>query len=207
MSPLIHIVDDDHQLRQALGGLLRSMDYDTMDHPSIETFLRADKPARPGCVLVDVRLPDGNGLNLQARMVAHGVLQPVIIMTGYGDIAMSVRAMKAGAVDFLTKPVRDQDLFDAVTAAIERDRTRLGRQQGETELEGRYARLSPRECEVMALVTQGLLNKQVAAELSLSEATVKTHRKSAMQKMKARTLAEWVRLADRLGTRGHGLKV
>lgn len=199
MAPLIHIVDDDSQLRQALDGLLRSMSYETMEHPSIETFLRAEKPPRPGCVLVDVRLPDGNGLDLQARMAAHGVHQPVIIMTGYGDIAMSVRAMKAGAVDFLTKPVRDQDLFDAVTAAIERDEERLGRQQSVMELETLYATLSPREREVMALVTSGLLNKQVAAELRLSEATVKTHRKSAMQKMKARTLAEWVRLADRLG--------
>lgn len=205
MPPLIHIVDDDSQLREALKGLLRSMNYETMDHPSIETFLRAEKPERPGCVLVDVRLPDGNGLDLQARMVAHGVPQPVIIITGYGDIAMSVRAMKAGAVDFLTKPVRDQDLFDAVTAAIEKDQARIGRQEGDAELEGRYARLSPREREVMALVTRGLLNKQVAAELSLSEATVKTHRKSAMQKMKARTLAEWVRLADRLGPPVHAL--
>jgi len=198
MPPLIHIVDDDRQLREALMGLLRSMSYETMEHPSIESFLRADKPDRPGCILVDVRLPDGNGLDLQARMAAQGVRQPVIIMSGYGDIAMSVRAMKAGAVDFLTKPVRDQDLFDAVTAAIERDQARLGRQEDAAELQGRYASLSPREREVMALVTQGLLNKQVAAELSLSEATVKTHRKSAMQKMKARTLAEWVRLADRL---------
>jgi FixJ family two-component response regulator len=205
MPPLIHIVDDDAPLREALKGLLRSMSYETMEHPSIETFLRADKPERPGCVLVDVRLPDGNGLDLQARMAAHGVHQPVIIITGYGDIAMSVRAMKAGAVDFLTKPVRDQDLFDAVTAAVERDQARLGRQEGDAELEGRYARLSPREREVMALVTAGLLNKQVAAELALSEATVKTHRKSAMQKMKARTLAEWVRLADRLGAQAHSL--
>ncbi|RZJ32644.1 MAG: response regulator transcription factor [Brevundimonas sp.] len=198
MSPLIHIVDDDSQLREALRGLFRSMDYETMEHPSIETFLRADKPRRPGCVLVDVRLPDGNGLDLQARMATHGVHQPVIIMTGYGDIAMSVRAMKAGAVDFLTKPVRDQDLFDAVLAAIGRDQERLSDQEDATELEQRYASLSPRERQVMALATAGRLNKQIAAELTLSEATIKIHRKSAMQKMKARTLAEWVRLADRL---------
>lgn len=201
MPPLVHIVDDDSQLREALTGLLRSMDYETMEHPSIETFLRADKPQRPGCVLVDVRLPDGNGLDLQARMATQGVLQPVIILTGYGDIAMSVRAMKAGAVDFLTKPVRDQDLFDAVMAAIDRDQERLEEREDATELEERYARLSPRERQVMALVTAGRLNKQVAGELSLSEATIKIHRKSAMHKMKARTLAEWVRLADRLTAR------
>ena len=198
MPPLIHIVDDDSQLRESLRGLLRSMDFDTMEHGSIETFLRANKSERPGCVLVDVRLPDGNGLDLQARMTAEGVRQPVIIMTGYGDIAMSVRAMKAGAVDFLTKPVRDQDLFDAVVAAIGRDQERLIDRNDAADLQQRYARLSPRERQVMALVTKGRLNKQVAAELSLSEATVKIHRKSAMQKMKARTLAEWVRLADRL---------
>jgi FixJ family two-component response regulator len=201
MPPLIHIVDDDSQLREALRGLLRSMDYETMEHASIETFLRADKPERPGCVLVDVRLPDGNGLDLQARMATHGVHQPVIIMTGYGDIAMSVRAMKAGAVDFLTKPVRDQDLFDAVVSAISRDQERLIDQEDATDLEQRYASLTSRERQVMALVTAGRLNKQVAADLSLSEATIKIHRKSAMQKMKARTLAEWVRLADRLVSR------
>ncbi|NBB61485.1 response regulator [Pseudomonas sp. ODNR1LW] len=203
MPPLIHIVDDDSHLREALRGLLRSMDYETMEHPSIETFVRADKPKRAGCVLVDVRLPDGNGLDLQARLATHGVHQPVIIMTGYGDIAMSVRAMKAGAVDFLTKPVRDQDLLDAIVAAVGRDQERMADQDSETELEQRYDRLSPRERQVMNLVTTGRLNKQIAAELSLSEATVKIHRKSAMRKMKARTLAEWVRLADRLGPRLH----
>ena len=207
MPPLIHIVDDDARLREALTGLLRSMSYETMEHPSIETFLRSEKPDRPGCVLVDVRLPDGNGLDLQTRMAAHGVHHPVIILTGYGDIAMSVRAMKAGAVDFLTKPVRDQDLFDAVVAAVSRDHDRLGEQEGRTDLERRYAALSPRERQVMALVTAGRLNKQVAADLSLSEATIKTHRKSAMRKMKARTLADWVRMADRLGPRGHDVLV
>lgn len=201
MPPVIHIVDDDSQLREALRGLLRSMDYETMEHASIEAFLKADKPAHPGCILVDVRLPDGNGLDLQSRMAAHGIQQPVIIMTGYGDIAMSVRAMKAGAVDFLTKPVRDQDLFDAVVAAIGRDQDRLGEQEDALELERRYDRLSPRERQVMALVTAGRLNKQIAGELCLSEATIKIHRKSAMQKMKARTLVEWVRLADRLKPR------
>ena len=201
MPPLIHIVDDDSQLRSALDGLLRSMSYETMEHASIETFLRAEKPDRPGCVLVDVRLPDGNGLDLQARMAAHGIRRPVIIITGYGDIAMSVRAMKAGAVDFLTKPVRDQDLFDAVVSAISRDQDRIGEEEDMAELERRYGTLSPRERQVMALVTAGRLNKQVAAELSLSEATIKTHRKSAMQKMKARTLADWVRMADRIGSR------
>lgn len=198
MPPLIHIVDDDSHLREALRGLLRSMDYETMEHASIETFMRAEKPRRPGCVLVDVRLPDGNGLDLQARLADHGVLHPVVIMTGYGDIAMSVRAMKAGAVDFLTKPVRDQDLLDAVVAAIGRDQERLSDQANASDLERRYETLSPRERQVMSLVTTGKLNKQIAAELSLSEATVKIHRKSAMRKMKARTLAEWVRLADRL---------
>ncbi|MDQ8028103.1 MAG: response regulator [Brevundimonas sp.] len=198
MPPLIHIVDDDSLLREALRGLLRSMSYETMEHGSIEAFMAADKGERAGCVLVDVRLPDGNGLDLQGRMAAQGLHQPVIIMTGYGDIAMSVRAMKAGAIDFLTKPVRDQDLFDAVVAAVARDQARLGERENAADLERRYASLSPRERQVMTLVTAGRLNKQAAAELSLSEATIKTHRKSAMQKMKAITLADWVRMADRL---------
>lgn len=198
MTPLIHIVDDDSQLRDALGGLFRSMNYDTMEHASIEAFLSADRPDRPGCILVDVRLPDGNGLDLQARMAGHGIEHPVIIMTGYGDIAMSVRAMKAGAVDFLTKPVNDQDLFDAVVSAVSRDKGRLDDNGDLADLKRRFASLSPRERQVMALVTAGSLNKQAAAELSLSEATIKTHRKSAMLKMNARTLAEWVRMADRL---------
>lgn len=205
MPPLIHIVDDDSQLRVTLSGLFRSMSYETMDHPSIESFLRANKPDRPGCVIVDVRLPDGNGLDLQARMATDGVYQPVIILTGYGDIAMSVRAMKAGAVDFLTKPVRDQDLFDATAAAISRDERRRGELGVSEDLERRYRSLSPRERQVMALVTSGQLNKQVAGDLSLSEATIKTHRKSAMQKMKARTLADWVRMADRLNRTGDPL--
>ncbi|WP_395942830.1 response regulator transcription factor [Brevundimonas sp.] len=198
MTPLIHIVDDDSQLREALRGLFRSMDYETMEHASIGTFLKAEKPDRPGCVLVDVRLPDGNGLDLHSRMAGHGIRQPVIIMTGYGDIPMSVRAMKAGAVDFLTKPVNDQQLFDAVVAAVARDRRRLAETEDLAALGRRFASLSPRERQVMALVTAGRLNKQVAAELSLSEATIKTHRKSAMTKMKARTLADWVLIADRL---------
>ncbi len=202
MPPLIHIIDDDALLREALRGLFRSVDCETMDHASIEGFLAADRPNRPGCVIVDVRLPDGNGLDLLNRMSALGMPQPVLVMTGYGDIPMSVRAMKAGAVDFLTKPIRDQDLFDAALAAVAVDQRRWAFEEALSDLQRLYRSLTAREREVVSLVALGRLNKQIAGDLSLSESTVKTHRRAAMRKLKARTVADLVRMADRLKAAG-----
>ena len=168
-------------------------------HP--RKFLRADDLDAPGCIVLDIRLPGTNGLDFQEELVGHGVRLPVILMTGHGDIPMSVRAMKAGAVDFLPKPFRDQDMIDAVTAAINRDRLQRASEQQAVAIVDRYATLSPREREVMALVTAGKMNKQIAGELGLSEVTVKIHRGAGMRKMGARSLAELVRMADTLKNR------
>lgn len=197
-TPVIHIIDDDAALRSALQGLLRSMDFETRDYASMDTFLNADRLDRPGCVLVDVRLPDGNGLDLRQRMASAGLQQPVVVMTGFGDVPMSVRAMKDGAVDFLTKPIRDQDLLDAISNALSRDKARRRQDQDASDLRRRYRTLSVREREVMSLVAHGRLNKQAAADLDISETTIKAHRRSVMQKMQADTLADLVRMADRL---------
>lgn len=196
--PVIHIIDDDAALRAALQGLLHSMDFETRDYASMDTFLSADRPDRPGCVLVDVRLPDGNGLDLKKRMTSVGIMHPVVVMTGYGDVPMSVRAMKDGAVDFLTKPIRDQDLLDAVSVALSRDVARRRDTADLRDLRQCYETLTPRERQVMVLIARGRLNKQAAAELDISETTTKAHRRGVMQKMQARTLADLVRMADRL---------
>jgi FixJ family two-component response regulator len=194
---IVHIVDDDDSLRRALDSLFRS----------VREFLDArvaGSDDSEGCLVLDVRLPGISGLDFQQQLAELGVRLPVIMMTGHGDIPMSVRAMKAGAIDFLAKPFRDQDMLDAVSAAIERDRARrLG--DGETEqLQAHFATLSPREQQVMMLVTEGKMNKQVAGDLGLSEITVKIHRGSAMRKMGARTLADLVRMADALKSAGGG---
>ena len=156
-------------------------------------------PDRPGCIVLDVRLPGTSGLDFQNRLAGNGIALPVVLMTGHGDIPMSVRAMKAGAVDFLAKPFRDQDMLDAVATAIDRDRTRRAGERADAELRQRYATLSPREREVMVRVTAGRMNKQVAGEMALSEITVKIHRGSAMRKMGARTLPDLVRMTEALG--------
>ncbi len=168
-------------------------------HHSVAAFLAADRPDVEGCLLLDIRLPGVSGLDLQGQLEERGIHLPVVLMTGHGDIPMTVRGMKAGAVDFLTKPFRDQDMLDAVAAALERDRARRAREEEVSGMGTRFETLSPREREVMALVTRGLLNKQVAGELGLSEVTVKIHRGAAMKKMGARTLPELVRMADALG--------
>jgi FixJ family two-component response regulator len=203
----VHIVDDDDPLRRALDSLFRSVGLETRAYGSVREFLDA-RLARSddseGCLVLDVRLPGISGLDFQQQLAELGIRLPVIMMTGHGDIPMSVRAMKAGAIDFLAKPFRDQDMLDAVSAAIERDRARrLG--DGETEqLQAHFATLSPREQQVMMLVTEGKMNKQVAGDLGLSEITVKIHRGSAMRKMGARTLADLVRMADALKSAGGG---
>ena len=197
-SPVVHIVDDDDSLRHGLASLLRSVGLNPKTYSTTQEFLQTDRLEAPGCIVLDIRLPGISGLDFQEQLVALGIRLPVILMTGHGDIPMSVRAMKAGAVDFLPKPFRDQDMIDAVTIAINRDRMQREKEGQSLAIADRYATLSPREREVMALVTAGKLNKQVAAELGLSEVTVKIHRGAAMRKMAARSLADLVRMADAL---------
>lgn len=200
-TALVHIVDDDESLRRALDSLFRSVGLDTKTYGSAREFLDAKREDKPGCLVLDIRLPGMSGLEFQEQLAGHGVHLPAIMITGHGDIPMSVRAMKAGAVDFLPKPFRDQDMLDAVTAAIERDRKRRTSEGDTAQVRDRFATLSPREQQVMMLVTTGKMNKQVAGDLGLSEITVKIHRGAAMRKMGARTLADLVRMADSLKTK------
>jgi FixJ family two-component response regulator len=199
--PVVHIVDDDDSLRCGLDSLLRSVGLLARTYGSTQEFLKADRLDGPGCIVLDIRLPGTSGLDFQEQLAGLGIYLPVVLMTGHGDIPMSVRAMKAGAVDFLPKPFRDQDMIDAVTAAINRDRLRRTSETQAVAVADRYATLSPREREVMALVTAGKMNKQIAAELGLSEVTVKIHRGAAMRKMGARSLADLVRMSDALKNR------
>lgn len=194
----IYMVDDDHDLCEAVVGLLRSVDLAVKTFASPNEFLQFPRPEVPSCLILDVRLKGASGLDFQARMDDLRVNIPVIMMTAYGDIPMSVRAMKAGALGFLTKPFRDQDLLDAVVEALEHDRQRRVSEEGIIELRERHNRLSTREQVVMAMATTGLLNKQIAAELGISEVTVKIHRGSAMRKMNAGSFAELVRMAQAL---------
>ena len=198
-SPLVHVVDDDAPVRAGLESLLRSVDIDVRSHSSADAFLAADRPDVAGCIVLDVRLPGISGLDFQTRLAELGIRMPTVMITGFGDVPMSVQAMKAGAVDFLPKPFRDQDLLDAVTLAIDRDRRRREEEARLASLRARYDALTPREQQVMALVTAGRLNKQVAGDLSLSEITVKIHRGGAMRKMQAKTLPDLVRMAEALG--------
>jgi FixJ family two-component response regulator len=198
-EPIIHIIDDDASLRDAVQSLLESVGLRARVYGSPAAFIDAAAWSGPGCVLLDVRLPGVSGLEFQSRMAGLGVHLPVVFMTGHGDIPMSVQGMKAGAVDFLTKPFRDQDLLDAVSVALDRDRARRASDADIEGLRARYASLSQREREVMRLVATGRMNKQVAGELNISEVTVKIHRGAAMRKMGARTLPDLVRMADLLG--------
>jgi FixJ family two-component response regulator len=193
---IVHVVDDDASMRGALEGLFDSVGLDARTYATAHDFLAAKLADRPGCIVIDVRLPDMNGLDFQTRLAQMGIRLPVVMMTGYGDIPMSVRAMKRGAVDFLPKPFHDQDMLDAVTAAIERDRERRTVDSDVAQMQQRFGTLSPREQQVMLLVTAGKMNKQVAGDLGISEITVKIHRGAAMRKMGARTLADLVRMAE-----------
>jgi FixJ family two-component response regulator len=197
-TAVVHIVDDDESLRRAMDSLCRSIGLQTRTYGSALEFLDAKREDIAGCLVLDVRLPGMSGLDFQSQLAALDIHLPVILVTGHGDIPMSVRAMKAGAVDFLSKPFRDQDLLDAVTTAIERDHKRRAADGGANLLRDRFLTLSPREQQVMMLVTVGKMNKQVAGDLGLSEITVKIHRAAAMRKMGARTLADLVRMADAL---------
>jgi FixJ family two-component response regulator len=193
---VVHVVDDDASMRGALEGLFDSVGLDARTYATARDFLAAGLADKPGCVVIDIRLPDMNGLDFQAQLVDIGVRLPVVMMTGYGDIPMSVRAMKRGAVDFLSKPFHDQDMLDAVMAAIERDRQRRAVEGDISQLQQRFGTLSARELQVMQLVTAGRMNKQVANDLGISEITVKIHRGAAMRKMGAKTLADLVRMAE-----------
>jgi FixJ family two-component response regulator len=199
IDAVVFVIDDDGRMRESLKNLIRSVGLRVDGYASAEEFLKAKRPDVPGCLVLDVRLQGLSGLDLQKRMAEADIDIPIIFMTGHGDIPMSVQAMKAGAVEFLTKPFRDQDLLDAIHQALERDRKIREEHAKIGELHSRYCSLTPREREVMALVVTGLLNKQIAAGLGTSETTVKIHRHQVMEKMAADSLAELVRMADRLG--------
>lgn len=195
---IVHIVDDDESVRGAIGRLCRSIGMATREYASAHEFLDAERDDVVGCLVLDIRLPGISGLDCQSQLTERGIHLPAILVTGHGDIPMTVKAMKAGAVDFLSKPFRDQDLLDAIAAAIKRDRLRRVVDAYAKLLRERYKTLSPREQQVMMLVTTGRMNKQVAGDLGLSEITVKIHRAAAMRKMGTRTLADLVRMADSL---------
>ncbi len=200
-TPIVLVVDDDPEVREALSSLFRSVGLDSRLFASASEFLQHKLPEAPCCIVLDIRLPGVGGLDFQAQLTKANIHVPIVMITGHGDIPMSVRAMKAGAVDFLTKPFRHQDMLDAVAQAIERDRKRRDNEKSLAKLRGRFESLTARERETMTLVTAGLMNKQVAAELGLSEITVKIHRGHLMRKMGVRSLADLVRAAETLGLR------
>ncbi|WP_454718949.1 response regulator transcription factor [Caulobacter segnis] len=200
-SGCVCVVDDDIEVRGALGSLFRSSGLDVALHETTEAFLSAGLPSQASCLVLDVRLRGENGLDFQERMAGQGLTIPVILITGHGDIPMTVRGMRAGAIDVLPKPFSDEQMLAAVATAIEADRARRAAAAGEAALRERYERLTPREREVMGLVVTGLMNKQVAARMDLSEITVKIHRGNVMRKMEAQSLADLVRMAELMGVR------
>jgi len=198
---IVFVVDDDAPVREALQRLLRSVGLQAQTFGTTAEFLNAKLPDVASCLVLDVRLPGISGLDFQSELAKAKIHVPIIFITGHGDIPMSVKAMKAGAVEFLTKPFRDQELLDAIGIALNLDRARRENEKVVSNLRALFDSLTPREREVMALVTAGLMNKQIAAQLDVSEVTVKVHRGNAMGKMRARSLAELVRMADILGIR------
>jgi FixJ family two-component response regulator len=200
-QPVVCIIDDDVSLCEALASLFRSVGLEVQVFGSAPEFLQSKLPDGPSCLVLDVRLPGLSGLDFQSELAKADILIPIVFMTGHGDIPMTVRAMKAGAVEFLPKPFRDQDMLDAVQAGLERDRARRRNASDNSKLKASFDSLTPREQEIMGFVTAGLMNKQIAGEIGVSEITVKVHRGNVMRKMGAKSLAELVRMADALGVR------
>jgi FixJ family two-component response regulator len=198
-QPVVFIIDDDEQVRETVADLLRSVGLGVQAFGSTQEFMRAKRPDAPGCIVLDVRLPGASGLEFQRTLVGSNIRLPVIFITGHGDIGMSVRAIKSGAEQFLTKPLREQELLDAVQACIEQDRARRQEAGLVAELQERFNSLTSREREVLPLVITGRMNKQIAGQLELSEMTVKVHRGQIMRKMRARSVVDLVRMADKLG--------
>ena len=203
VEQMVFVIDDDPSMRTAIKELIEAVGLNCQTFASAQELLDSKLPDVPGCLVLDVRLPGLSGLNLQRELTERGNHIPIIFITGHGDIPMSVQAMKAGAVEFLTKPFRDQDLLDAIEQATERDRSARKQRQETVDLSQRYESLTPREREVMRLVVTGLLNKQIASELGISEKTVNVHRAQVMQKMKADSLADLVRISERLRASTH----
>jgi len=202
VDSVVFVVDDDASVREAISSLIKSVGLNVETFETAQDFLQSKRPDVPGCMVLDVRLPGLSGLDLQRELSAHAIKLPIIFITGYGDVPMSVRAIKAGAVEFLTKPFRDQDLLDAIQQAVTRDRDSRHEQREMTKLSQRFGSLTAREREVLDLVAAGLLNKQIAGELGVSEITVKIHRGQVMKKMGAGSLAELIKMTERLKIAG-----
>ena len=198
-QPMVFVVDDDASMRGAVSNLIRSVGFQVEAFSSAQEFLASTRPDTPCCLILDVRLPQVSGLDIQAELTKAQIHIPIIFVTGHGDVPMSVKAMKAGAVEFLTKPFRDQDLLDAVKVALERSRVSRTNEKAISELKTKFQTLTPREQQVMAWVTGGYLNKQIAAEIGVTEITVKVHRGNVMRKFGTKSLAELVKIADILG--------
>ena len=201
-EPIVFVIDDDPLMLGGLSSLFRSIGLRVEAFASATELLQHPLPAVPSCLVLDIRLPRLSGFDLQAELTRLGIKIPIIFINGHGDVPMSVKAMKAGAIDFLIKPVREQEILDAVTGALERDRKRRAAEKSNSDVRARFALLTPRERQIMALVTGGLMNKQVAGKIGISERTVKIHRGNVMRKMRTKSLADLVMIAESLGIRG-----